>query len=77
MRVKIPGELAFFICRFDNDKDYEYLVNVLPRKRKKALKKEMAKIVVKMIETKAKEILETAESIRDSSEHLGIDDLPF
>ena len=66
MRVKIPGELAFFICRFDNDKDYEYLVNVLPRKRKKELKKEMAKIVVKMIETKAKEILETAESIRDA-----------
>jgi len=61
MKVKIPGELAFFICSFENDKNYEYLVSVLPRKRKKALKKEMSKIVVKMIEEKAQEILETAE----------------
>jgi hypothetical protein len=63
MRVKIPGDLAFFICSFENDKDYEYLVRVLPRKRKKALKKEMAKIVVNLIETKSKEILEVAELI--------------
>ena len=61
MRVKIPGDLAFFICSFENDKDYEYLVRVLPRKRKKALKKEMAKIVVNLIESKSKEILEVAE----------------
>ena len=63
MRVKIPGGLAFFICSFENDKDYEYLVRVLPRKRKKAIKKEMAKIVVNLIETKSKEILEVAELI--------------
>ena len=63
MRVKIPGDLAFFICSFENDKDYEYLVRVLPRKRKKAIKKEMAKIVVNLIETKSKEILEVAELI--------------
>jgi hypothetical protein len=63
MRVKIPGDLAFFICSFENDKDYEYLVRVLPRKRKKALKKEMAKIVVNLIDTKSKEILEVAELI--------------
>ena len=63
MRVKIPGDLAFFICSFENDKDYEYLVGVLPRKRKKAIKKEMAKIVVNLIETKSKEILEVAELI--------------
>ena len=63
MRVKIPGDLAFFICSFENDKDYEYLVRVLTRKRKKALKKEMAKIVVNLIETKSKEILKVAELI--------------
>lgn len=69
MRVKIPAELAFFICSFDNDKDYESLVMFAPRKKKKALKKEMAKIVVKMIETRAKEILETAEARRDAKIH--------
>lgn len=61
MRVKIPGDLAFFICSFENDKDYELLVRFSPRKKKKALKKEMAKIVVNLIESRSKEILETAE----------------
>ena len=61
MRVKIPGKLAFYICGFHDDKDYEYLMSVLPRKRKKALKKEIAKIVVDTIHEKAKEILEVTE----------------
>jgi hypothetical protein len=61
MRVKIPGDLAFYICGFHDDKDYELLVRFSPRKKKKALKKEMAKIVVDMIHEKSKEILEAAE----------------
>ena len=42
MRVKIPAELAFFICSFDNDKDYESLVRFAPRKKKRAQLKALA-----------------------------------
>ena len=64
MKVKISGDLAFYVCSFYSDKDYEYLMSVLPRKRKKKLKKEIAKIVLKMIEEKSQEILEAADKIK-------------
>jgi hypothetical protein len=63
MKVKISGELALYIASFESNRNWELEIDNAPRKKKKQLKKELSKVIVKMIEEKANEIIESANKI--------------
>ena len=67
MRVKISGDLAFHIASFDSDKDWETLIMTSPRKKKKALKKDLAEVILKVIAEKAEQILKTENLVNDET----------
>lgn len=67
MKIRIPVKLALFIASHESDRDWEFEIDNAPRKKKKRLKKDLSRVIINLINTKAKEIIESAELLANKN----------
>lgn len=58
-RIKLDFETACWIARHESGKPYSILIRTAPRKQKKNLKKELASIIIGILENRAEDLIES------------------